>query len=198
MKRADILSRLKVEVEGLWKSRTGVDVVEVINFELRDDGALRIYVNVGCIGATTIRHGRINDIRDNDIDLTPEEREFLEETASQAPARIAPRTRVSRYVMHLVSQLRHVGGNDSELLCQPSAVFTSALLSNPNLMDLMHSDRNVPNAGIDSIVAYVERMLTDLACDDRAGTAVPWVVSLLSNPNLMSIISHQLYLDEAP
>ena len=186
MTRADILLRLKVEIEGLYKGITGLDFVEVINFELRDDGALRIYVNVGYIGVPTIRHGHINDARDYTIDLTPREREFLTVTyTSQEPARVAPPTRVAQYTMHLVSQLRHVVGDGSELSC-----LTGALLSNPYLTDLTYSD-----TGVDSIVAYVERMLTNLACDHRSGAAVLWVTSLLSNPNLTSIVRYQQCLD---
>ncbi len=193
MKREDILARLKAKVEGLYKARTGVDMVEVINFELREDSALRIYVKVGFIGAPTILHGRINDARDFGVFLTQDEIDFLDETDSQAPARIAPRTRVSQYVMHLVSQLRHIVGDGSELHS-----LTGALLNNPNLTNLMHSERFEPDEGVDSIVTYVERMLTDLACDHRSGAAVLWVQSLLSNPSLISIIKHQQYLDEGP
>lgn len=190
MTRADILLRVKAKVEEHYSGDdTKFKGVEVINFELPDDGSLLIHVKVSFYGASTVLYGRINDAKDFGVFLTQDELDFLEETASQAPARIAPRTKVSRYVMHLVSQLRHVGGNDSELLCQPSAVFTSALLSNPNLMDLIfHVD-------VDSIVAYIERILIDLTCDDRSSTVVPWVVSLLSSASLMSIVQHQQYLD---
>jgi len=185
MMRADILSRLKAKVEELYKDRTDFVSVEVINFELRDDSSLRIYVIVLFVGAPTILHGRINDARDFGIFLTQDELDFLDKTDSQAPARAEPRTRVSRYVMHLVSQLKHVVGDGSEL-----SSLTGALLSNPNLTDLIfHVD-------VDSIVAYIERILTDLACDNRSGAAVLWAQSLLSNSNLMSLISHQRYLDD--
>lgn len=190
MKRLDVLARLKTEIEDLYNGLEG-GRVEVINFELMEDGALRIFVKVLFLGAWTILHGRINDARDYGIGLTPEEQEFLTETVSQAPARVAPRTRVSQYVMHLVAQLSHIVGDGSELSC-----LTGALLSNPNLTDLMHSDRFYSEAGVDSIVAYVERVLGDLTCDNRSGAAVLWVTSLLSNPGLMSIIQHQRRLDE--
>lgn len=191
MMRADILSRLKAKVEELYKEGTGFVSVDVINFELRDDSSLRIYVKVSFVGAPTILHGRINDARDFGIFLTQDELDFLDETDSQAPARTGPQTRVSQYVMHLASQLRHVVGDGSELHS-----LTGALLGNPNLTNLMHSERFEPDEGVDSIVAYIERMLTDLACDHRSSAAVLWVQSLLSNPNLISIIKHQRYLDE--
>lgn len=185
MTRADIHSRVKAKVEEYYSGDdTKFKGVEVINFEVMDDNSLRIHVKVSFYGASTILHGRINDARDFGVFLTQDELDFLEETAAQAPARIEPPTRVSRYVRHLVSQLRHIVGDGSELHC-----LTGALLGNPNLMELIY------HVDVDSIVAYVERTLTDLACDNRSGAAVLWVQSLLSNPSLMSIISHQEYID---
>ncbi len=190
MERADIQARLKCVVEDMYNDPTGANFVEVINFELRDDDSLRIYVKVGYMDAPVILHGRINDIRDfrdfsgRGIDLTPAEREFLRETASQAPARIATPTKVSQSVRHLVSQLRHIVGDGSELSC-----LTGALLSNSDLLSIIYVD-------VDSIVAYVERTLTDLACDHRSGAAVSWVTSLLSNPSLRAIIAHQQRRDD--
>ena len=197
MKRSDILARLKTEIEDLYYDAPDTELdearVEVINFELMDDGSLRVYVKVSFLGAPTILHGRINDARDYRIDLTPKEREFLTETVSQAPARAAPPTRVSQYTTQLASQLKHVVGDGSELSC-----LTGALLSNPNLIDLMHSEHFDPDAGVDSIVAYVERMLDDLICNpgfEEYTQQRLWVTSLLSNPRLMSIIQHQQYID---
>lgn len=186
MDREDIRLRLKANIEKLYNETdsTKLKGVEVINFERRDDGSLRIPVKVSFYGACTIFHGRINDVRDIGVSLTQDELTFLKKTDSQEPEQVA-RTRVSQYVMHLVSQLRHVVGDGSELSC-----LTGALLSNPNLMDLIiHVD-------VDSIVAYIERILVDLACDHRSGAAVLWVTSLLSNPSLMSIVHHQGYIDE--
>ena len=193
MTRKDILDRLTLEIEALYADTDAIkfDEVEVINFALMADGALRIYVKVLFLGAWTILHGRINDIRDSisiksyGIDLTDEEREFLEETTSQAPDRIAPPTKISRYVMHLVSQLRRVVGDGSELSC-----LTGALLGNSNLINL------ITHGNVDSVVAYVERVLSDLGCDNRSGAAVSWVTSLLSNPSLSSMIDHQIYSDQ--
>ena len=75
MKRSDILARLKTEIEDLYNRLEG-GRVEVINFELMDDGSLRVCVKVSFLGAWTILHGRINDARDYEVDLTQEEREF--------------------------------------------------------------------------------------------------------------------------
>lgn len=186
MTRGDIQDRLKAAVAKHYEGDdTKFKGVEVINFEVMDDNSLRIHVKVSFYGASTILHGRINDARDFGVFLTQDELEFLDETTSQAIARIAPRTEVSQYVMHLVSQLRHIVGDGNELHS-----LTGALLSNPNLTDLIY------HVDVDSIVAYVERILADLACDNRSGAAVLWVQSLLSNPNLMLIINHQRYLDD--
>lgn len=197
MKRLDILTRLRTEIEDLYDNPdTELDGagVEVINFELMEDGSLRVYVKVSFLGAWTILHGRINDARDYGIDLTLEEREFLTETVSQAPARVAPPTRVAQYVKHLVSQLEHLVDDKGSFL-----YLSSALLSNRNLTDLMHSEQFYPEAGVDSIVAYVERVLGDLTCSadsEECSQRWLWIVSLLSNPRLMSIIQHQQYLDD--
>lgn len=184
MTRKDILDRLKTEIEELY-NETELDRVEVINFELMDDRSLRIYVKVSFLGAWTILHGRIHVAGDFVFDLTDEEREFLKESKAQAPDRIAPQTKVSKYVMHLVSQLRHVVGDGSELSC-----LTGALLGNSNLINL------TTHGNVDSVVAYVERVLSDLGCDPRSGAAVSWVVALLSNPSLSSIIDNQIYYDQ--
>jgi len=185
MTRDDILARLKADVEGRYENHDVFAGVEVINFELMGNGSLRVYVKVLFLGTWTILHGRINDARDYGFDLTDRERDFLGKTASQAPAPIGSQTVVSKYVMHLVSQLRHliIPGSDLPRL-------TGALLRNPNLMDLIiHMD-------VDLIVAYVERMLNDLACDQRSGTSVSLIASLLSNLNLITIIRNQQYEDD--
>jgi len=107
------------------------------------------------------------------------------EDTCKGPAPIGPQTVVSKYVMHLVSQLRHliIPGSDLPRL-------DGALLRNPNLMDLIvHMD-------VDLIAAYVERVINDLKCDQRSGTAVSLMASLLSNPSLITIIRNQQYLDE--
>ena len=187
MTRADIFARLKKQVEKRYNEGTVTefDKIEATNFELMDDGAIRVYVRVSFLGAWTIFHGRINDTRDYGLDLTNEEREFLKETFAQAPARVAPPTRVSRYIMHLASQLKDVVGTGSEL-----SSLTGALLSNPNLIGL------ITHVDVDLIIAYVERLFADLVRDYRSGMAVSGIALLLSNPNLRSIIDHQQVLDE--